>query len=536
MNKSVESIIGGVYSKIEKRYRFCFFAAVICGLMAHIFVMTNHLYNYDELWHIPAGFGTGIELGRWALSVTVWIQKILFVDCYTIPVINGLITILCHAIAACLVVSVCEIKDSFFAAMTGALMTTFPALTTRMFSIFTAHYYAMGVMIVALGVWLLFKKKHSVINVILSFALLVFGTAFYQSNYVTGACMVVTYLLITFIRRDAELKIAIRNCINCVLYLGIGMALYLISCKIFLAATGREMMTQEGMNTMGQLSFSQLITALVRCYKTFVKIPFVDVYSMNPNRITKLAFLICLVVLLYTLIRVWKMKKELHIKILITLIMAVLPVAVNLIIIMAIASGTMYSIMVFDVVFMMIIPVACLDALRETDESNTSSTTLNLVLNCCISVALFASVMTYIWFANGNYLAVKYTNDHDNAYYQVLMTQIKSVDGYKDTMPIAMVGKPVHDSTHWRKDMIGDTFDLGCKSSSNAAVYSSWNIMTRVLGFDPVVKDSDEDEASLVANEEVKSMPNYPADGSIKVIDDTIVIKFQDFSELEKTE
>ncbi len=52
--------------------------------------------------------------------------------------------------------------------------------------------------------------------------------------------------------------------------------------------------------------------------------------------------------------------------------------------------------------------------------------------------------------------------------------------------------------------------------------------MTNILGFSPIVRNSDEDEAYFCAHPEVKAMPVYPDSGSIKVIDDTIVIKFED--------
>ena len=72
-----------------------------------------------------------------------------------------------------------------------------------------------------------------------------------------------------------------------------------------------------------------------------------------------------MLILLYTLIKVWSSKKKLHLKLLVTAIMAVLPVAVNLIIIMAISSGTMYSIMVYEIVYVLVLPAACLTALSE---------------------------------------------------------------------------------------------------------------------------------------------------------------------------
>ena len=540
MEKTVFSGIKEKYDNIDKRIKMCFLSAFICGLFAHIYALTNHLYNYDELWHTPTGFGTGLEVGRWALSITVWIQKVLFDDCFTIPFINGMLTIILYAVAACFVVLALDIKDEFYAIIVGGLMTTFPAFTCRMFFMFTTHYYAIGIAMAATGAWIIAKKKLNILKVMIAIALTVYGMAIYQANFTTAVCILVGNLLVWLITENVELKTAIKKCINYVLYLGACMALFLAGSKIALSITGKQMETYENLDKMGQLSVDQLIEGIIRCYKTFFKLPIIDVYSMNPNRIVKIAFLICFLVFLYTFVKVWMMKKEVYMKVLVSLVFAVLPIAVNLIIIMAISSGTMYSIMVYEIVFVFIISIACLEAIRTCNSDITAIPNkmvidkVETLLNSVTAVMLVITVITYIWFANGNYLAMEYTNQHDNAYYQTLMTQIKSVDGYHADMPITMIGKPVVDSTYTRQDMIGGTFNISGKSSTNINAYSSWNIMTRVLGYDPVNRDSDEEEEYFRGLDEVKDMPCYPSSGSIKIIDDTIVIKFQEPSELEQ--
>ncbi|MCR4654869.1 MAG: glucosyltransferase domain-containing protein [Lachnospiraceae bacterium] len=560
MKSTAGNFIKDSYNRIEKRYRICFYSGLICGLMAHIYALTNHLYNYDELWHTPTGFGTGVEVGRWTLSVTVWLQKLLFDDCFTIPFVNGFTTIILYTLTACFAVAVFNINDDFYAGVTGALMTTFPALVCRMFYMFTTHYYAIGIALTAAGIWILVRQKEDgsktakAAGIIVSAAFVIYGMAIYQANFVTAVCLLVGFLLVDFIRNDPELKESVRRCVFYVIYLGACMALFLIGSKLALAITGKEMETYENLDSMGKISPDQLIKGLIGCYKTFLRLPFKDVYSMNPNVIVRIAFFVSFLVFLFTFIKIWQTRKMTHLKLLITAIMAVLPVAVNLIIIMAVSSGTMYSIMVYEIVYVLVIPMACLTALSDTvlypDPGKTTENShktgnektgpapdgrgLMKAADIVTSIALTAAVITYIWFANGNYLAMEYTNIHDNAYFTVLMTQIKSVEGYTDDMPVALIGAPSGDSTHRRQAMIDETFNIAGKASTNIGEYSYWNIMTRVIGFDPVVRNSDEDEEYFYNHPEVAAMPKYPDDGSIKVIDDTIVVKFQDPEDIGK--
>ena len=311
-------LIRDIYGRIEKRYRICFFSGLICGLMAHIYALTNHLYNYDELWHTPTGFGTGVEVGRWALSSTVWLQKIFFADCFTIPFVNGFVTLILYALTACFAVAVFDIKDDFYAGITGALMTTFPALVCRMFYMFTTHYYAIGIAMTAAGIWILVRSRGKVRRtsktacVLFAAALVIYGTAIYQADFVTAVCLLVGFLLVDFIRNDPEFKDAFLRCVYYVVFLGACMALYLLGSRLALSITGKEMETYENLDSMGKLSPDQLIKGLVSCYKTFLRLPFKDVYSMNPNVIVRFAFLVSLLILLYTLIKVWTSRKMPH--------------------------------------------------------------------------------------------------------------------------------------------------------------------------------------------------------------------------------
>ena len=532
----IDSFVKTALAKINKNVKTCFISAMFFGIIAHMYALTNHLYNYDELWHTPTGFGTGVQMGRWGLSVLAWLTKVFFDDVYTIPVINGLISIVCYALLACIVVDLFEINEQYFACIVGAIIVTFPSVVCRMFYMFTTHYYAIGELIAAIGVFILFKCKNKIIGIPISFICVIFGTSVYQAVFATVTCMILGKLIVLLITEKHTFNQIIKKCTGYFMFLASSMAGYLISNKVALVVTGLQIDKHgENYDTMGQITIDQLIMSLRHCYASFFKAGFRDVYSMNPNIIVRSTFLISVIVIAYICIKIVCCQYDISQKILILLAISVLPVAIFLVYIMAASSGVMYSIMTFDMVFLLVIPLAMLNASENLVNSNINKITFDLidkVNNYVIAITLAGTVLSYIWFANGNYLAMEYTNQHDNAYYQTLMTQIKSVDGYHADMPITMIGKPVVDSTYTRQDMIGGTFDLAGKGSTNINAYSSWNIMTRVLGYDPVNRNSDEEEEYFRGLDEVVNMPCYPSTGSIKIIDDTVVIKFQEPSEL----
>ena len=531
----IDSFVKTALAKINKNVKTCFISAMFFGIIAHMYALTNHLYNYDELWHTPTGFGTGVQMGRWGLSVLAWITKVLFDDVYTIPVINGLISIVCYALLACIVVDLFEINEQYFACIVGAIIVTFPSVVCRMFYMFTTHYYAIGELIAAIGVFILFKCKNKIIGIPISFICVIFGTSVYQAVFATVTCMILGKLIVLLIKEKYCINDTLKKCAGYFVFLAISMASYLLSNKIALTVTGLQIDKHgENYDTMGQITIEQLIMSLRHCYASFFKAGFRDVYSMNPNIIVRSTFLISVIVIAYICIKIVCCQYDISQKILILLAISVLPVAIFLVYIMAASSGVMYSIMTFDMVFLLVIPLAMLKVSENLENCKIPVILIDKVVNYIVAISLAGTILSYIWFANGNYLAMEYTNQHDNAYYQTLMTQIKSVDGYHADMPITMIGKPVVDSTYTRQDMIGGTFDLAGKGSTNINAYSSWNIMTRVLGYDPVNRNSDEEEEYFRGLDEVVNMPCYPSSGSIKIIDDTIVIKFQEPSELEQ--
>lgn len=533
----IDSFVKTALAKIDKNVKTCFISAMFFGIIAHMYALTNHLYNYDELWHTPTGFGTGVQMGRWGLSVLAWITKVLFDDVYTIPAINGLISILCYAMLACIVVELFEIKEQSFAAIVGAIIVTFPSVVCRMFYMFTTHYYALGELIAAIGVYILFKCKNNKIGIPISFICVIFGTSVYQAVFATVTCMILGKLIVLLIKEKYCINDTLKKCAGYFVFLVISMAGYLLSNKIALNVTGLQMDKHgENYDTMGQITFKQLQISLRHCYASFLKAGFRDVYSMNPNIIVKSTFLISVIVIAYICIKIACCKYDTSQKIILLLAISVLPVAIFLVYIMAASSGVMYSIMTFDMVFLLVISIAMLKAsekLYNCGDKMYFVPAVDKVINYVVAISLAGTALSYVWFANGNYLALEYTNQHDKAYYQTLMTQIKGAEGYKADMPIAMIGKPVIDSTFTRQDMIGKTFNIGGKSATNINAYSSWNIMTRVLGYDPTIRNSDEEEEYFRGLDEVINMPCYPNSGSIKIIDDTIVIKFQEPSALE---
>ncbi len=111
-------------------------STLIAGVITHLFALTNVLHNYDSVGLQPYGYGTGIESGRWMLSLVAW-RVIDWFGQYNLPLINGLLMILLLAAAAAVFVSVYGLNEKS-ALCVGVIFATAPAVTSTMFFSYTA--------------------------------------------------------------------------------------------------------------------------------------------------------------------------------------------------------------------------------------------------------------------------------------------------------------------------------------------------------------------------------------------------------------
>lgn len=537
------NVIRNGLNNLEKKYYVCFLSALLCGIAAHIYAMCNLLYNADCLEYTPLGYGTGIRQGRFTLTMTGEAVKAILGNTFTLPFINVILVIFLMATAACLLVDAFNINEPLYAGLAGALMTVFPSITCEIFFLYLAPYHALGLFFSCFAGFIIVKDYPKLFKVITGILALTYATGMYQTSFIPAVAVIVGFLCLKYIRgcieNDESLSFVteLKTCIGYCLYLSVSMVFYLIGSKVALFITHTEMMSHQGLDKMGKMSIKDAFIGIYRAYKVYFKQLYTNVYELNPTAITKIAlFILGYIVFIYALFLVWKFGKNKLMNILCTITVAIFPLAVNLTQVMAVNAVNRYSMMMFSNVFIYIVPLAIIEYLSEklfaeSANNNTKVQRVNFNTSNIISWASIVftalSICIFIWFDNGNYQALQYTNEHDLAYYQTLMTQIKSLDGYNDDLPYIVLGQ-FEDKTNTAGGLIDSYFNMDGKTKSNTDQYSSWNILINRLGFRAEKLFDDDSEAYFSSLDEVKEMPCYPDDGAIKIIDDVIVIKLSE--------
>ena len=171
---------------ILPQWKICFLSAVVIGLLAHFYKITNWLPNWDSLV-FRYDSQNMIELGRWFLPVVC-----SFSSFYDLPFLNGIVAILFHGFGAVCICKILDVKRKITAFLIGAVIVSFPTVTSVMMYNYVADGYSIAFFLSTLAALYMTDKKPKYIIASLLIAL---STGIYQA-YITVTIMLVLLKLI----------------------------------------------------------------------------------------------------------------------------------------------------------------------------------------------------------------------------------------------------------------------------------------------------------------------------------------------------
>ncbi len=525
--KTLTELLTGPGTRPAKQEICTFVSAVAAGLFAHLFQYTNKLYNYDDLSINPGGYGTGTESGRWFLQfMGEWMND--FLGNYSLPLFNGLSALILLSLSALLITRMFRIKDMVLAAFAGVFFVVMPSVVCMNFFMFTAGYYAVGIFLSVLSGYLMVMHGKNVPLQILAVFLLSCAVGTYQAYFPNTVCILVLSVILTcaYSGQETKVKDIILMSVRYVVSLALGMAGYFIGMRLSLLYWNVPLGGYRGIENIGGFQLSELPRMIGRCYYSFLWFCKNNMFDQNPTAIVKGGILIMYALsAALTVYVVIKKRKDTGKLALLLLALLAYPVAVFLIYLMA-GDVWIYAIMTFPMVFIYLFVLIWLD--RGMEAADTPKQRLcGRLMHWGVSVCAIAITIVYIWYANGNYQTMWYTQKYDMAYFQTMVTQIKSAEGYRDGLPLAVIGDRLADESHMRNSMYEAEFSMGGRMESNVNSYARWHIMIQYLGYNPQFLFAAETE-EIAKWPEVQEMAEYPENGSIRIVNDVIVIKLSE--------
>ena len=497
-------------------------AAMICGCVTHLFGLATVLHNNDDIGQQPYGYGTGITSGRWLLSVLGDIVGENGGN-YNLPFVNGLIYLGLLALCAGLLVSTLHIKNRKLAALVGLLFVTFPSAAATMFFRYTVVYYGIAMFLAIFAVWILERHRFGLLFSVLCIAC---SLGIYQAYIPTTIGLFVLLLLKHTLENQTNVWGLIRKGLYDCVVLMLGLLTYYLLLNLFLVLYGTELSNYNGVNNMGNLAFSDIPGLIKEAVYAFGTLPLKNYCGLANMKWIRICYILLAAVSLALLAYVLFVRiKKISLIFFAGLLCCLFPIAVNFVVIMC-PDGFIYTIMQYAFVLIGCVPVIILECLPIGNEQFDKGKAL---LEKTIAVILSVLVFCYAYDTNVNYMSCYYANRQTENYLNALIIQVRMTEGFDTEKEWAFIGN-IEDP------LFRNPWQYEIRIGGNEAAYSLVNRDTRYFWIQnyfgytiPVA--SDEKIAQLSINEEVKSMPCWPNDGSIKIINDTIIIKCQDWQQ-----
>lgn len=166
-------------------------SALVMGYLTHNFALTNVMHNIDDIGNQPYGYGMGLDMGRWLLTVLGDFAEVLGAG-RNLHYINGILFIVLIAISAAFVVSSLKIHSCISASLIGMLFAVFPSGVIALTYRFTSVYYGLSLLMAVGAAWVIHRYRN---GFLLSAVLIAASLGIYQA-YVSFPISIWVLLLI----------------------------------------------------------------------------------------------------------------------------------------------------------------------------------------------------------------------------------------------------------------------------------------------------------------------------------------------------
>ncbi len=507
-----EKVLKKLNAYILPEWKVCFFAAIAVGMIAHLYKITNWLPNWDSLVfrYDPQNM---VGLGRWFLPVVCSISSF-----YDLPFLNGIIAVLFHALGAVCICRILNIREKITAFLIGAIIVSFPTVTSVMMYNYVADGYSIAFFLSTLAALYMIKGKG---GYIISVVLIALSVGVYQAYITVTIMLILLWLIDQIIYRRTEFFILLKKSV-CMLLAGIsGMILYSIILKAILAVSSAELLDYQGINSTVSLSNVDLVSSLYVIKETFISC-FFD-FSKGISIYVILNVFVLLFTFFYYIKYIVKNKiyrKPIELFAVIATGVALVFGAGALAFINPSADYHNLMLMGYSVFYIFFLVLYE----RGTDENEKHI----CIKRWAVLTAALLIIANQIVISNVSYHKAQIAYEKSYGVLVRIADRIEQTDGAEDCKKILVLGALENSerySSNLPPDITGVTDGYILRADDEKVAQS---VLSSAL-HDYCEMDYEflagEEKRMLAQNEKVQSMGEWPAKDSVAAVDGTIVIK-----------
>lgn len=474
-----------------------FLAALLVGLAAHGYAFANKLLNHDEIESL-FGKGATVTSGRWGLELV----KLLFPD-WSMPWIYGLVSLALIGASACLMLKILDIRAPLLRLLLPALIVSFPSLTGNFCFMFTSAPYAWAFFLATLSVYLL--RGGELRRGLLSVPLLVLALGIYQAYISVAACLFLLLMLGRALDGERSVPEIIRFGVKALTMMLLAIALYYGITQLVFRITGAEFNDYVTENVNGSVSLPRRVRM---AYDAFLYIfSFRNFYLITSEFSRYLHIVLGLATLAAIAYLALRGRKPLH-AVLVFCLLGLLPLGICCMFLIM-SRESIHTLVMYGFVSVYLLMGMAAERLKPLPAVKILALPLTVI------------VMANVYFANMCYLKQNLQYENARAFYTVLAARVQSTPGFDESCSLALVGRQ-EKLLHTFPEMDTDLF-MGVNPEL-VNIYSRENLIRYYLGLDIPFADEEALER-LETDPRVPEMAEYPYDGSIRRIDNMLVVR-----------
>lgn len=478
--------------------RLCFLSALIAGLCAHAFMLTNKIPYGDDLVAMFDKGATTVS-GRYGLEL----MRLILPD-ISMPWIYGLLALLLLSVASCFIVSLFDIRRPLFRVLLAAAFVSFPAQAATMNYMFTVVPYALALTLSICGLWYFAGGKK--LCWLVSPLLIAFSCSIYQGYFSIASSFCVILMIKALVRGEKDAAATFRYGLRLLAMLLLALAFYGLAILCFTTLLGYPLIG-EVINEK-QSIIIRVAVAYSAYLKTFLSGYFGYVHSLP----SMLAHLLLVAVTGIVMLLRLRQKKGAAVWLLTGLCLFIFPLSCYCLYMLA-DNSYIHSLALYSFASLYVLCLCLLDDFEHNIAKDLAALCLALII--CGNV----------YYANAWYLRNQLRFEEAESLYSSMVTQVISTEGFDENTKLAIIGSAPElvydmDKNFDFDKLLTPSLDIGSTDYTQL-------IISQYLGFD--IPFADAEELRVLRDlPQVQAMKVYPYDGSVEKIGDYIVVRFSD--------
>lgn len=506
-----------------------FFLFVFLFFLIHGEMLFNKIVWWDEVFSavgaVP-GFNTSLPHGRWFC----WVIGPLF-GYGSLPVFNGLVVAICIAVSSLVLFDMFDIQNKIHKILLGLILISIPAVAGNLGYMGVSGRNFIGILICIFGAYLTCFDIHNSKKLTLRYWMgaILFSCSLgeYQCYFSLYLSLCLLFFIYSILTKPITFKEFYRNVGYYVLNICTGLALYFAVLQVTLWFTGVKLLSYAKTDTYGIVSVSGYLERLKIAYLLFFEpylCPSANMFPFKWNGWYKILIFLNVLLCALVVVKLSKIRKK-ETRFQFYILILLLPSVLNANVVLY-GWQPLHSLHVYHQFLLFLLPVVLLKTIKDNPDVLPQNIfrNLNKAFHVLIIFIISAFAILYVRYDNYCYMISELRLSQAISYFNTLSTKIMSLKGYKEEYPVAFVNEREKRSY---ADTLKDYYDYPVTNPYaypfvNSYAESSRAFMKCWCGYAPTFADAKKFENNNI----VQSMPRYPNDGSIKIIENVIVVKF----------